>query len=204
VREADRPRAVGSSRRGEHIHDDWPVDSREVPAARLGECRRSPTGKHHGLNERNKLVASRCAEKPDSRIYPSLDRVVAVYGRDFATSSTLSTLGTLRTLGTFGTPRILTTFSTFSTLRTLSTLSALRLRIFNRDGWSAVDAVLSSSVAFENQIHFLDRDLVGQRWKLVENLPRFGACFALERLREKEKPNGPRHRHKQFAQLLLV
>ena len=67
-----------------------------------------------------------------------------------------------------------------------------------------VDPVLRRTVAIEDEIHFLDGDLVGQRRQLVQDLPRLEAGLTAERLREKQQPHGPFHFRKRFAEAFLV
>ena len=59
----------------------------------------------------------------------------------------------------------------------------------DRDRGHAIDAVLLRLVRLEDEVHFLDRDLVRQRRQLVENLLRLQAGFAAERLREEHQTN---------------
>ena len=59
-------------------------------------------------------------------------------------------------------------------------------------------------VALENEVHFLDRDLVGQRRQLVEHLPCDQARLAAERLREEEQAHGPGQLRKVLAETCLI
>ena len=57
----------------------------------------------------------------------------------------------------------------------------------------AIDAVLRGLVGLEDEVDFFDRDLVGQRRQLVENLPRLQAGLAAERLREEQQTHRAVH-----------
>src|SRR4029450_5618520 len=111
-----------------------------MAAAVLRKRGRPSTGEQNGLDQRNEFVAGRCAQKSHSRIGP------------LGTFSTLWTLSTLCTLGTLG------------------TLGTLMIQIFNRDRGNAIDAVLPRPIAFQDEVHLLDRDLVGQWRSLIETL----------------------------------
>jgi hypothetical protein len=78
------------------------------------------------------------------------------------------------------------------------------IQIFNRNRGNPIDAVLPRPIRVQDEVHFLDRDLVGQGWQLIENLFGLWARLALQRLREKNQPDGPRHFGKHFAELLLI
>ena len=74
----------------------------------------------------------------------------------------------------------------------------------DRDRRHAIDAVLRRLVLLEDEVHFLDGDLVGERRQLVEDLPRLQARLAVERLREEQQPHGRRHLVERFAKLVLI
>ena len=66
----------------------------------------------------------------------------------------------------------------------------------------AVDAVVLRAVAFENEIHFVDDDVVGECRQLIENLPGLQAGFALEGLGEEQQVHPPRHLGKVSPQVV--
>jgi len=68
MREADRPRAMRSRRRREHLHRQRLVDGRETPTVFLGETRGAAADEQHRLHERNEFIARRRAEKADARV----------------------------------------------------------------------------------------------------------------------------------------
>ena len=59
-------------------------------------------------------------------------------------------------------------------------------------------------VLLEDDVHFLDRDLVGERRQLVENLPRLQARVAVERLREEQHAHRRGHLVERLAQFFLI
>src|SRR5262249_34117833 len=84
-------------------------------------------------------------------------------------------------------------------------LSILRtVQISDGDSRRPIDAVLVRLFALEYEVDFLDRDLLGQRRQLVENLTRLRTRFTAEGLRKEQQTNGPRHCCERIAELLLI
>ena len=69
VREADRPRAVRSGRRREHLERQRPVDGGDLLPAAFGETRLASADQQHGVDERHEFIARRRAQEPDPRVF---------------------------------------------------------------------------------------------------------------------------------------
>src|SRR5262245_2257233 len=74
----------------------------------------------------------------------------------------------------------------------------------DRDRRHAVYRELLGLVPIEDEIHFLDGDLVGKSWQLIENLPGLQTRFAVERLCEEDDAHRSGHLRQVLTEPFLI